>query len=260
MLIATWNVNSIRSRLDHVQGWLKDVQPDILCLQETKVSDADFPQTPFTDLGYHCTLSGQKSYNGVAILSRDPVTVISYGFGDPQWDNQKRLLHVQIQGQTLRWHIVNVYVPNGSDLNTDKYHYKLGWLERLLRYLQPWVGDPLVLGGDFNIAPDDRDYFDPICGGGIMASQPERQALQSLLDLPLVDAFRQFTGDAGHYSWWDYRQGSFRRNRGWRIDHLYVSPAAQPHLQRCWIDLAPRHLDKPSDHTPVILELKMQNS
>ena len=256
MLIATWNVNSIRSRLDQVQAWLTQQQPDVLCLQETKVADAEFPQAPFQALGYHCIVYGQKSYNGVAILSRDPVTVVSYGFGDPQWDEQKRLVHVQTQGL----HIVNVYVPNGSDLNTDKYHYKLAWLTRLHYYLKPWVGEPLVVGGDFNIAPDDRDYYDPECAGGIMASEPERQALQKLLDLPLVDAFRQFTPDPGHYSWWDYRQGSFRRNRGWRIDHLYVSPAAQPQIRRCWIDSAPRRLEKPSDHTPVILEIEIPNS
>lgn len=254
MLIATWNVNSIRSRLGHLQTWLKDQQPDVLCLQETKVSDPEFPYQPLQDLGYHCTVFGQKAYNGVAILSRHPLTVVSYGFGDPRWDEQKRLLHVRLGGLQ----IVNVYVPNGGELDSDKYHYKLQWLERLRHYLQKWVGDPLVVCGDFNIAPDDRDYYDPGLAGSLMASAAERQALQALLALPLTDAFRYFTAEPGHYSWWDYRAGRFRRNQGWRIDHVYVSAPVRPYLERCWIDPGPRRLDKPSDHTPVIVDIQAQ--
>ncbi|GAB4216154.1 MAG: exodeoxyribonuclease III [Synechococcales cyanobacterium] len=251
MLIATWNVNSIRSRLTHVQDWLQQQQPDVLCLQETKVVDSDFPVATFAPLGYYCHIYGQKSYNGVAILTRDSGSNLGRGFGDPPWDEQKRLIHIDIQG--LR--IVNVYVPNGSEVGSDKYAYKLAWLQHLHAYLHPLMASPLLICGDFNIGPDHRDLPDAKYTGQIMASEAERQALQNLISLGLHDAFRHFTPEPGHYSWWDYRAASFRRNHGWRIDHIYLNDLALPWAKRCWIDPAPRRLEKPSDHTPVIVEI-----
>lgn len=262
MKIATWNVNSIRSRLDHVTQWLSQSEVDVLCLQETKVVDQDFPRSPLEALGYHLYISGQKSYNGVAILSRAPLEDVQIGFsallGDAvaEFDEQKRVISAVANG--IR--IVNLYVPNGSAIGSDKYDYKLRWLAVLRDYLHTYLSqqspDALSVCGDFNIALDDRDIHDPSQRAThIMSSDAERAALQSVLDLGLADAFRKFTGEGGHFSWWDYRTGAFRRNRGWRIDHHYLSPSLFAQAKSCVIDLEPRKLEKPSDHTPVILEL-----
>jgi exodeoxyribonuclease III len=262
MKIATWNVNSIRTRLDHVVGWLHTNPIEVLCLQETKVVDADFPRSPFADLGYHLYISGQKSYNGVAIASRTPLSDVSIGFapivgealvGD--LDDQKRVISGVVDG--IR--VVNLYVPNGSSVGSEKYEYKLRWLTLLKQYLAQLLADPaleLCVCGDFNIAPDDRDLYDPAkLVNHIMASQVERDALQSILALGLSDAFRKFTAEGGHYSWWDYRAASFRRNLGWRIDHHYLSAPLYSKAIACVIDSEPRKLEKPSDHAPVIVEV-----
>ncbi len=260
MKIATWNVNSIRSRLEHVTGWLTDNPVDALCVQETKVTDEEFPAQPFLDQGYHIAISGQKSYNGVAILSRRPLEQVSTGFapvlgnaiGD--LDEQKRVITGVLDGVR----ILNLYVPNGSSLGSEKYVYKLRWLKTLRDYLQILVsGDrATVMCGDFNIALDDLDIHDPaLAGNHIMASEAEREALQAVLEVGLADVFRKFTTEGGHYSWWDYREGSFRRNRGWRIDHLYATSPLYERAIACTIDPTPRKLAKPSDHTPVVLEL-----
>jgi exodeoxyribonuclease-3 len=261
MKIATWNVNSIRIRLTQVVNWLQDNPVDVLCLQETKVVDTDFPRSPIENLGYHLYVSGQKSYNGVALISKTPLSEVSIGFapvlgtdrvGD--LDEQKRV----ITGIAGNVRIVNLYVPNGAAVGSDKYHYKLQWLEALREYLkvlldkQPYE---LCVCGDFNIAPDDRDIYNPKGKDKhIMASPTERQALQEVLQVGLADAFRKFTSEGGHYSWWDYRQGGFSRNRGWRIDHHYLTPNLYNRATGCTIDIAPRKLDQPSDHTPVIVE------
>lgn len=261
MLIATWNVNSVRTRLPHIVDWLNLQPVDVLCLQETKVVDADFPRAPLEELGYHLTISGQKSYNGVAILSREPLTDVSMGFTsilgaeqvDPNVDAQKRVLTGVIQGVR----ILNLYVPNGGG-GAEKFDFKLKWLALLRDYLQVQLQtcDRLCMCGDFNIALDDRDYHDPVkCADQVMATPVERNALQAVLALGLQDGFRKFTAEGGHFSWWDYRAGSFRRNLGWRIDHHYLTPSLYDQAQRCWIDSTPRQWTQPSDHTPVIIEI-----
>ncbi len=259
MKIATWNVNSIRTRLEHVVQWLQDNSIDVLCLQETKVVDKDFPRSPFEQLNYYIYAAGQKSYNGVAILSRLPLEDVNIGFapvlGREDFDEQKRAIAGVVDG--IR--IVNLYVPNGASVGSDKYEYKLSWLKVLHEYLQALLKqqpDAMCICGDFNIAPEAKDIHDPVkFQNSIMASDLERQALQEILKLGLADAFRKFTTEGGHFSWWDYRAGAFRRNLGWRIDHHYLTPNLYEQAQSCTIDVRPRKLDKPSDHAPVIVEL-----
>ncbi|MBD2088505.1 exodeoxyribonuclease III [Microcoleus sp. FACHB-1515] len=260
MKIATWNVNSIRTRIDHVTDWLRQHSIDVLCVQETKVTDADFPRSPFEELGYHLEISGQKSYNGVALISRSPLQSVSRGFaavlGDSvqDLDEQKRV----ITGVLNDVRIVNLYVPNGSSIDSDKYIYKLRWLAVLHDYLSALLSESpnLLVCGDFNIALEDRDIHDPKNREKqVMATEAEREALRKVLAIGLTDAFRKFTAEGGHFSWWDYRTGGFRRNMGWRIDHHYLSPSLSDRALRCEIDVAPRKLEKPSDHTPVVVEL-----
>ena len=257
--IATWNVNSVRTRLDHVLTWL-DARPEVdaLCLQETKVVDDSFPIAAFRDRGYCVEFFGQKSYNGVAMVTRVPLEGVIRGFspilgtaGD-RWDEQKRTMAGVLNGVR----IVNVYVPNGSSLGSDKYDYKLGWLAAATEYLGALLAETpsLCVCGDFNIALDNRDIWtDKDRDRHIMASPPEREALRSLLELGLRDGFRKFTEEGGHFSWWDYRSGGFARNRGWRIDHLYLTDDLYDRAIACTIDPEPRGWEKPSDHTPVIL-------
>jgi exodeoxyribonuclease-3 len=267
MKISTWNVNSIRTRLDHVVQWLEDNPVDVLCLQETKVIDADFPRAAIEALGYHLYCWGQKSYNGVALISRQPLDPVDYGFTailEPQlnlkpqaeeFDQQKRVISA-IVAPGLR--VVNLYVPNGSEIGSEKYTYKLSWLALLRKYLATLLLQPeeLVICGDFNIALEDRDIHDPKGREHhIMASDLERDALHSILSLGLADGFRKFNQEAGQFSWWDYRSGSFPRNKGWRIDHHYLTRQAYDRALGCVIDKDPRQLPQPSDHTPVILEL-----
>ena len=259
--LATWNVNSIRARLDSVVRWLQSNPVDLLCLQETKVTDEQFPLEPWENLGYQIYCYGQKSYNGVALVSRSPLTDVSYGFGgvlDPaivgDLDQQKRLITAQLQG--IR--VVNVYVPNGSSPDSEKYTYKMSWLATLKTYLETLQqrGEEIHICGDFNVALEDRDIYNPQGKQNhIMATPEERQALQEVLALGLADAFRKFTPDGGHFSWWDYRAGSFARNRGWRIDHHYLSQGLYDRALACKIDAEPRSWPQPSDHTPVVLTL-----
>jgi exodeoxyribonuclease-3 len=262
MRIATWNVNSVRTRLDQVCAWLSREQPEVLCLQETKVADALFPLDAFQQLGYQGAISGQKAYNGVAILSLLPLEDVQVGFApllpdDPeaaQLEEQKRVLSARIEG--LR--ILNLYVPNGSSLRSDKYTYKLQWLTCLRRYLevQERQGEPLVMVGDFNIAPEDRDIHDPErLRGGIMASDAERSALRTVLGERLVDVFRLFEPDSGHWSWWDYRSGGWETGRGWRIDHIYLEQDLLDLASGCLIHKEQRGNPQPSDHAPVVVNL-----
>lgn len=256
MKIATWNVNSIRTRQQIVADWLQQHQVDVLCLQETKVRDPDFPRSPFADLGYNIYISGQKSYNGVAIFSLNPLTEVSYGFsavtGETTLDQQKRV----ISGIANGVRIVNLYVPNGSAIGSDKYQYKLDWLQMLRRYLEVLQTEgEICVCGDFNIALEDKDiYTNKARDKHIMSSPTEREALNRVLELGLQDAFRKFNSEPGHYSWWDYRSGGFARNRGWRIDHHYLTQKLYQQAVNCWIDVEPRKLEKPSDHAPVIIE------
>ncbi len=267
MKIATWNVNSIRTRLEQVLNWLQSNPVDLLCLQETKVVDADFPRSLFEGMGYHLYLSGQKAYNGVAILSRTPLTQVITGF-TPVLSNLELPSDVALLEEQKRiiagvvtpglW-IVNVYVPNGASVGSEKYAYKLRWLQLLRDYLKLILekqATDLLICGDFNVALEDQDIHDPKGRENhIMASEPERQALRAVLELGLADVFRKFTPEGGHFSWWDYRAGSFQRNRGWRIDHHYLTPSLSQRANTCTIDSAPRKLPKPSDHAPVIVEL-----
>ena len=262
MRIATWNVNSVRTRLDQVVAWLEQTQPDVLCLQETKVADALFPHAAFEALGYATAISGQKAYNGVAILSRLPLEDVRIGFeallpDDPeaqQLSEQKRVISALIDGVR----VLNLYVPNGSALNSEKYPYKLAWLGCLRRYLaaQEQQGDPLCMVGDFNIGPDARDLPDPERqSGGIMASEPERRALAEALADRLSDVFRVFEPESGHWSWWDYRSGAWDRDQGWRIDHIYLCDQLLSCATGCVIDRGPRGNVQPSDHAPVVVNL-----
>ena len=262
MRIATWNVNSVRTRLDQVRDWLNNEQPEVLCLQETKVADDLFPLQAFQQLGYEVAISGQKAYNGVAILSRQPLEDVQVGFApllpdDPvaeELGEQKRVISARVEG--LR--ILNLYVPNGSSLRSEKYTYKLQWLQCLHRYLkaQERQGEPLVMVGDFNIAPEDRDIHDPErLRGGIMASDAERTALRDLLDERLADVFRLFEPDGGHWSWWDYRSGGWEAGRGWRIDHIYLERDLLDLASGCVIDKQQRGNPQPSDHAPVVVNL-----
>ncbi|PIV47878.1 MAG: exodeoxyribonuclease III, partial [Gallionellaceae bacterium CG02_land_8_20_14_3_00_60_115] len=235
----------------HLLGWLAEQQPDVVCLQETKQQDTDFPHAELQAAGYHSVCSGQKTYNGVAILSREPIADVQTGIPDFA-DEQKRV----IAGTIADVRIVCVYVPNGQSVDSDKYRYKLNWLAAL----KLWLGNELAqhpklaLLGDYNIAPEDRDVHDPQAWqGNVLVSEPEREAFKGLVALGLRDAFRLFEQGGKSYSWWDYRMLAFRRNQGMRIDHILISNALQ--CTACMIDKAPRKLERPSDHTPVFAEV-----
>ena len=262
MRIASWNVNSVRTRLDQVAAWLQQERPEVLCLQETKVDDPLFPHATFQELGYATAISGQKAYNGVAILSTLPLEDVQIGFaallpGDgeaEQLDGQKRVISALVDGVR----VLNLYVPNGSSLKSDKYTYKLTWLACLRRYLavQEQQGDPLCMLGDFNIGPEARDLPDPERQtGGIMASAAERQALQAALGQRLHDVFRVFEPATGHWSWWDYRSGAWDRDKGWRIDHIYLDDPLLERATGCLIHRDTRGNAQPSDHAPVLVNL-----
>ena len=262
MRIATWNVNSVRTRLDQVLAWLQQERPEVLCLQETKVTDELFPLEAFEALGYATAISGQKAYNGVAILSRLLLEDVQIGFDallphdpeSPGLSEQKRVISALIDG--IR--VLNLYVPNGSSLKSEKYPYKLEWLACLGRYLeiQAQQGDPLCMVGDFNIGLESRDLPDPErLTGGIMASPAERKALKAALGERLSDVFRVFEPASGHWSWWDYRSGAWDRDRGWRIDHIYLCQELLDCATGCVIHKATRGNEQPSDHAPVVVNL-----
>ena len=253
MKLATWNVNSLNVRLPHVMYWINAEKPDALCLQETKQEDSKFPYDALREAGYNAVHSGQKTYNGVAILSPHPIEDVSFGIPGFN-DEQKRLVAATINGVR----IVCAYIPNGQSLDSDKYQYKLGWLDALIAYLQAElaVHPKLALLGDYNIAPEDQDVHDPAAWvGQVLVSEPERAAFRAMTALGLHDSFRLFEQEPASFSWWDYRMAGFRRNLGLRIDHILVSDALKAGCQRCWIDKAPRKLERPSDHTPVVLQL-----
>jgi len=252
MKIATWNVNSLKVRLPHVLDWLATSQADILCLQETKTIDENFPVDDIKAAGYNVVFSGQKTYNGVAIISKkeagDIVTDVA-GLEDPQ----RRILGATIDGTR----ILNLYVVNGQEVGSEKYAHKLHWLDRITAHISEQLQqyERFVVLGDFNIAPDDRDVHDPEAWHErILCSTPEREALQKILDLGLADTFRLFEQEENSYSWWDYRAAGFRRNRGLRIDLVRASKALADTCRACTIDKEPRRLERPSDHTPVIAE------
>lgn len=255
--IATWNVNSLRVRLPQLRDWLTGSDgdtPDVIALQETKLPDEDFPVAEIQALGYHVAYAGQRTYNGVAVLSRDPIEVLATdipGFDDPQ----RRVLATRTRGLT----IIELYVPNGQSVDSDKYRYKLDWLTALQRWLvdlKP-AQSPLVVLGDFNIAPEDRDVHDPAAWAGkVLVSDAERHALQALLTLGLIDVFRKFDQPDRSFSWWDYRAAGFRRNLGLRIDLILASHLLADQCTKSWIDKEPRRAERPSDHTPVLAQFE----
>ena len=250
--IASWNVNSLNVRLPHVLAWCDVARPDILALQETKMTDDRFPVDELQEAGYHSVFSGQKTYNGVAILSREPATDIVTdvdGLDDPQ----RRILAATIAGVR----VIDLYVVNGSEVGSEKYAYKMHWLEQVTTFIAAEMEkyEKVIVLGDFNIAPDDRDVHDPDAWQGkILCSEPEREALQLILDLGLSDTFRQFEQEEKIWSWWDYRMAAFRRNMGLRIDLVLASEVLAKVCSAAYIDKEPRRQERPSDHAPAIAE------
>jgi exodeoxyribonuclease III len=254
MLIATWNVNSILARMPSITRWLDDVKPDVLCVQETKCTDDKVPVVIFQERGYQCQLFGQQSYNGVAIFTRGDACETSHrGFPNDDAEAQSRLITTTFNGIS----IVNVYIPNGQAVGSDKYAFKLGWMRRLREFFHTHYDKttPVLLCGDFNVAPEERDVHDPrLWTGRIMFSEQERATLQDIKDWGFTDAFRLHEEAGGKFTWWDYRAGAFRRNLGLRIDHIWISDPLVPRSVKTWIDIEPRKWERPSDHAPMIAE------
>ncbi|MFA7268479.1 MAG: exodeoxyribonuclease III [Sterolibacterium sp.] len=257
MKIATWNVNSLKVRLPQVLDWLAAQRPDVLCLQELKLEDKDFPLGEIAAAGYRAAVSGQKTYNGVAILARHEPQDIQRGI--PGFDDiQQRIIGATVDDPSGPLRIVCAYIPNGQSVDSDKYQYKLRWLTALTAWLRGELEKypRLALLGDYNIAPEDRDVHDPEAWKNqVLCSEPERDAFRALIGLGLSDVFRRFEQPEKSYSWWDYRMMGFRRNRGLRIDHILCSQTLAEHCTTCTIDKTPRKLERPSDHAPVIAEL-----
>lgn len=253
MIIASFNVNSLRARLGIVVEWLERERPDVLCVQETKVQDVDFPADGFDGTGYKCSFRGQKSYNGVAIFSRRGFDDVRFGFAEEPRD-ESRLMRVDVGGLA----IVNTYVPQGYLPDSEKFAYKLNWFERLAEYFAENFkpDDPVVWVGDLNIAPEDRDVYDPKRLAGHVCFHPEVQKrLAKVMDWGFVDVFRKHCDEAGQYTFWDYRMpGAFRRNLGWRLDHIMTTHAVSERSTGCHIDRGPRGVERPSDHTPIVAE------
>jgi exodeoxyribonuclease III len=250
--IATWNVNSLRVRLSHVLEWLAAYPVDVLAIQETRLLDADFPIAEMNQAGYQVVYSGQKAFNGVAILSRQPLSDVIMdvrGFSDPQ----RRLLAATVENVR----IINLYVPNGESVISDKYQYKLEWLKNIQNYIKDELQKhaQLIVLGDFNIAPEDQDVHDPKqCQGQVLVSDLERTAFQQMIQLGLKDCLRLHPQPDKSFSWWDYRMNAFKRNQGLRIDHILVNQTWSTQCVRCFIDKTPRAWERPSDHAPVIAE------
>lgn len=253
--IATWNVNSLRVRLQHVLDWVAEEQPDVLALQETKSTDADFPMAPLQAAGYHVVASGQKTYNGVAILSRIPATNLITDIPDLE-DPARRILCATI-GDVC---VLNLYIPNGESVTSDKYTYKLNWLKKMTQFLKQQIQKhpKMIILGDFNIAPEEIDVHDPKrWEGSVLFSLPERQAFNDMLAVGFRDCFRDMHPETQEYSWWDYRMNGFQRKMGLRIDHILASKPLSNKCLDCRIDTGPRALERPSDHAPVIAEFKL---
>lgn len=256
MIIAAWNVNSLNVRLPRLLAWLEASRPDVVCLQETKLEDPKFPVMELAAAGYGAHYSGQKTYNGVAILARDglPVSDVTFGIGGYE-DAQKRVIAATVSG--IR--VVGVYVPNGQSVDSDKYVYKLAWYDALATMLRAELArnPALAVAGDFNVAPEDRDVHDPVLWAGqVLCSGPERAAFHALLDVGLKDSFRLFDQPEKTFSWWDYRQLAFPKNHGLRIDHVLLSDALAARCTASRIDRNARKGEKPSDHAPVVVELR----
>ena len=255
MRIASWNVNSLNARLEHVTGWLSTFKPDVLLLQETKVTDDKFPREPIEDLGYNIALHGQKTYNGVAILSKLPLEDITKTLPGDDTEDQCRFLEAVVG--TRR--VISVYVPNGQEPGSDKFAYKMAFYNRLRDHLAHLLRyeEAVIVGGDYNVAPDPLDAYDPVkCANKLLFTGEERAKITELKSLGYYDAFRSKYPTKKEFSWWDYREGSWQGNKGMRIDYLMLSPQAADQLDDAGIDLGPRGLPRASDHTPVWCTLR----
>ena len=259
MKIATWNVNSLNVRLPHVIDWIKEHQPDILCLQETKQVNDKFQHDAFSDIGYHSYHNGQKTYNGVAIISKNELNDINFDLPDFD-DPQKRIISGIWSGNfNEKIYIVSAYIPNGQSLGSEKFFYKMNWLNKFSKWVETLTSeyDGIILTGDFNIAPEDKDCHNPNAWiGQNLVSTEERKFFSDILKIGFHDSYRELNPDKEEYSWWDYRMAGFRRNLGMRIDHILVSSQILENVKESYIDKEPRKLERPSDHTPVITELK----
>jgi exodeoxyribonuclease-3 len=260
MKIATWNVNSIRQRLEIMRIWLKEHAPDVLCLQEIKCEDNTFPRELFEELGYNVAVFGQKTFNGVAIVSKSPIEDVRRGLPGMENDALSRYIEAVIPAKNGVVRVASVYAPNGNPLGTEKFAYKLDWLKKFHAHAQSLLAfeEPLVLAGDFNIIPENIDAKNPAAWVNDALFQPEsRAAYRKLIYESFTDAFRALNPGPGHYTFWDYQRGSWQRDNGIRIDFALLSPQAADRLQTCVIDKAPRALEKPSDHVPVIVEMNI---
>jgi exodeoxyribonuclease-3 len=256
MRIATWNVNSVRARIEPLCAWLELRRPDVVCLQETKCVDEAFPAEPIEDLGYQVALHGQKTYNGVAILSRRGIEDVQRGFGDPRFDGEARVISAIVEDLM----VVCAYVVNGQSVGSERYAYKLEWMAALREFVATRfpMDEKVVVTGDFNVTVDDRDVYDPAkWHEKILCSTPEREALGSFFELGLADALRRLDPREGVYTWWDYRTRGFERgNRGLRIDHVLLSPPAMELCDAVEVDVEARSTPRPSDHAPVVATLR----
>lgn len=252
MKIASFNVNSLRVRLPIVLQWLAEYQPNILCVQETKVQDNDFPTEAFDETEYRYVFKGQKSYNGVAIFSRNEITNVKFGFEDKPKD-EARLIKAEINGVI----IVNTYIPQGYLPESQKFEYKLDWFSRLLAFFEKNFKptDPVLWVGDLNVAPQPIDVYDPVNLSGHVCFHPQvHKALEKIVQWGFVDVFRMYCKETGQYTFWDYRLNSFQRNLGWRLDHIMATKSLAKKCTACYIDKQPRLAERPSDHTPIIAE------
>ncbi|MCB1023061.1 MAG: exodeoxyribonuclease III [Acidobacteria bacterium] len=255
MKIATWNVNSINVRIEHILKWLSSTKTDVLCLQETKCVDENFPLEALADAGYNAEFIGEKSYNGVAILSPHKISNVQKNMPYDSEESPKRFIAADVNGI----HIVNTYIPNGTELWSDKFHFKLDWLQRLRRYFDEecdTAGD-VLLCGDFNVAPEEIDVWSvPRWEGKLHFSIPERAAMYSVKQWGFTDLFRTLHPDKQEFSWWDFRTNAFPKDQGLRIDHIWTSSSLTEKCRDCWIDKEPRGWERPSDHTPVVAEFE----
>jgi exodeoxyribonuclease-3 len=258
MKIATWNVNSVKARLEPALAWLKQASPDVVCLQEIKTVDESFPREAFEALGYNCAVHGQKTYNGVAILSKRPLEDVTPRLKGNDGDDHARYIEALVTGDKGVLRIASIYAPNGNPMGTEKFTYKLGWLERLHAHAKDLLAneEPVALMGDYNVIPQDKDCYDPKAWVNDALFQPQsRAALRKIEFLGYTDAFRACHSEAGQYTFWDYQAGSWRKNQGIRIDHILLSPQAADRLTGCAIDREVREGEKPSDHVPIWAEL-----
>ena len=257
MKVASFNSNGIRARIHIIEGWLKRHNPDVLCIQETKVQDQDFPMQPFAELAYHCTFRGQKSFNGVAIISKRAPTDVSFGFGDGDLIEEPRMMRAHIEGIP----VVNTYVPQGTAPDSERFQYKLKWFQRLRDYFSKHFepSEPLLWMGDFNVAPEPIDVYDPVKLLGSVCFHPEEhKALSEVKSWGFIDVFRMHHPTEKAFTFWDYRiPHAFRHRLGWRLDHIWATQCLADKSTRAWIDAAPRQLEKPSDHTFIVAEFEI---